>query len=208
MIQTDENGTDASLFILHAAYPLKSNVYIQAEQPYITVSTKRGIKNGFGDFRLSARAYLFSRSRASISFLSILRSGSGSRDVFPYASGSIDVEMGAAVVDTLSAFTLWGAVTTTVVWLAPKRYDQAAAHGNHTTITLGVLFPIRTRVDLEFIGSGYLFNSGATREIYSIQASYQPSSFVKFFGSVHMEGGKDDERVSDFAAAAGARIFY
>ncbi|NIM20416.1 MAG: hypothetical protein GTO51_09315 [Candidatus Latescibacteria bacterium] len=208
IIRTEDDKRDASIFLLRACYSFKTHFLIQAEQPYVTVSSVSGIESGFADFRFRIRATLVSRPGASVFFLTGLRTGSGSREVFPFASGSIDAEFGWAVVDTLSSFILLGAATTAFVWRGPETFDEATAHGNHLIVNVGISFPVRESVDVAFLGTGYVLTSGAFRELYAIQGSYKPSTFFGFFGSLQAEGGKEKERVSDFAITAGVRIFY
>ena len=208
MIYTEDEREKASLYTLSANYPLKTRFFLQAEQPYITVSAGREIVGGFGDFRLRLRGDLISRPGFQLYFIGGLRSGSGTRLVYPYASGSIDVEAGAAVVDTMSSLTWWGALTGATVWRGPDEFDDQKAHKSYVAVHLGLVLPVAPRLDLGFSGAGYVLQSGAARELYTVQLVYRPSPSVNLFGSVQAEGGKPEERVDDFSAVVGVRVFY
>ena len=204
----EDDGRDASLYSLYATYPIKSALLLQAEQSYITVSSQRGIEGGFGDFRLRLRAKAFSTPGRALYLISALRSGSGSRRVYPFASGSIDVTLGFSVVDSLSLFNYWGEASATAVWRGPEGYDENTAHENYAVISAGISFPFNNTFDIRLFGTGYFLFSGPSREIYGVLASYRTSSFMSLFASLQAEGGKKEERVTDFAAVAGARIYY
>ena len=208
MSYAEDEREKASLYTLTANYPLKKRLFLQAEQPYITVSTGTEIVGGFGDFRLRLRCDLAAFPGFQAYFLGGLRSGSGTRLVYPYASGSIDAEAGLAVVDTISSWTWWGALTGATVWRGPEEFDDQKAHTNYMALHLGLVLPVQPRLDLGFSGSGYVLQSGAARELYSVGLVYRPTAAVNLFGSVLAEGGKPEERVDDFSFVAGVRVFY
>ena len=208
MIYAEDEYEKASLYRLTANYPLKTRLLLQAEQPYITVATGREIVSGFGDFRLRLRGDLIARPGFRLYFLGGLRSGSGTRLVYPYASGSIDTEIGLAVVDTLPGLSWWGALSGATVWRGPDEFDDQRAHKNYVAVHLGLVLPVHDRLDLGFSGSGYVLQTRAARELYSIGLVYRATSAVNLFGSVLAEGGKPEERVDDFSFVVGARVFY
>jgi hypothetical protein len=206
--RTEDEGRDAFLYSLYASYPIQSALLLQVEQSYITISAPSGIKGGFGDFRIRLRARLNSVAGRALYFTSALRSGSGSRRVFPYASGSIDASVGFAFVDSLTLFSYWGEAGGTTVWRGPEAIDENSAHDNYAVISAGISFPLRGSFDVRFFGAGYFLASGSSREIFGVLTSYRASSFVSLFASVQAEAGKKEERVTDVAAVAGARIYY
>lgn len=208
MYYAEDEYEKASLYILTANYPLKTRLFLQAQQPYITVSTGREIVSGFGDFRLRLRGDLFVRPGHRLYFLGGLRTGSGTRLVYPYSAGSIDAEIGLAVVDTLSSLAWWGALTGATVWRGPDEFDDQRAHKNFVAVQLGLVVPIHSRLDLGLTGSGYLLQTRASRELYAIGLVYRATPAVNLFGSVMAEGGKPEERVDDYSAAVGVRVFY
>ncbi len=206
--RTEDEGRDAFLYSLYATYAIKSTFLLQAEQSFITISSPQGIEGGAGDFRVRLRAKLHSSAGRAMYFTSALRSGSGSRRVFPYASGSVDATIGFAVVDSLSLLNYWGEGSVSAVWRGPEGYDDSSAHDNYAIISAGVSFPVHDSFDIRFFGAGYFLISGPMREIYGVFVSYRPSSFMSVFASLQIEGGKTEERVTDIAAVAGARIYY
>jgi hypothetical protein len=204
----DDEGRDAFLYSLFATYPIKSVLLLQAEQSYITFSSPGGIEGGFGDFRLQLRAKLLSEPGRALYLISALRSGSGSLRVFPFASGSIDATLGFSVVDSLALFHYWGSASASTVWRAPEGFDDHTEHGDYATIYAGISLPLLETVDVRFFGAGYFLISGPSRAIYGVLASFRTSSFVSIFASFQAEGGKEEERITDYTAVAGARIYY
>jgi hypothetical protein len=75
-------------------------------------------------------------------------------------------------------------------------------------LSVGLVLPASRSTALEFIGAGYILTSGTAREIYAVGATYRQSSELEIFGSLLAEGGRANERVCDFGAIAGVRIFY
>jgi hypothetical protein len=206
--RTESEGGDAFLYTLYASYAVKSAFLLQAEQSYVTISSPNGIRSGFGDFLARLRAGLYTGGARAVYFLSALRSGSGSRSIFPYASGSIDATAGFAYVDSLALFNYWGAAGATAVWRGPKAIDGNSVHDNYAVISAGVSFPLHDSFEVRVFGAGYFLTSGPIREIYGLLASYRASSFVSAFVSLQAEAGKEEERVTDAAVFAGVRIYY
>ncbi|MFH1755991.1 MAG: hypothetical protein ABIA59_09835 [Candidatus Latescibacterota bacterium] len=208
LARAEDDQRDAFLYSLYAAYPLQSTLLIQAEQSYITISSPEGIEGGFGDFQVRLRARLRSAPGRVLYAFSALRSGSGSRGVFPFASGSIDATFGFSVVDSLSLFSYWGTASTSFVWRAPEGSTETLAHDNFSTITAGITLPLHDAFNVRLFAAGYFLMSGASREILGAVISCRTSSYVNLYATVLAEGGEREERISDITAAAGARIFY
>jgi len=206
--RTEDEGEDAFLYSLHAAYAVKSAFLLQAEQSYATISSPGGIKGGFGDFRMRLRAKLYSTPGRIFYFTSVLRSGSGSQRIFPFASGSIDASIGFALVDSLSLFTYWGEASASGVWHAPEGLSETSDHDNFAIVSAGITFPVHDSFELAFFGAGYILLSGPTREMYGMLATYRSSSYMSLFASLQAEGGKKEDRVTDTSVSAGARIYY
>jgi hypothetical protein len=95
-----------------------------------------------------------------------------------------------------------------MVWRGPEGYVENAAHDNYSVFSAGISFPFNSAFNIRLFGAGYFLFSGFSREIYGVLASYRTSSFMSLFASLQAEGGKKELRVTDFAAVAGARIYY
>ena len=103
----------------------------QLEISYASIVRGTVIDNGFGDFRVRARTEVWGGDSWSVPAYAGLRAGSGSDEVFPYGTKSIDWELGLAVVDTIGSFSWWVNVTGVSVTQLPVIIEYK--HGRHSS---------------------------------------------------------------------------
>lgn len=208
VLRAERSDYDASGFIFSADYPLKSDILVRAELSYFTLSTDAGIESGFGDFRFGARASLLDRDRFHLFATGGLRTGSGSNAIFPYSSGSLDVQAGIACIDSLSLVTLWGELTAVRVSNKPGGLSETEDHGDYAALTAGLTLPLSERLAFHFGGAGFMFKAEGSREIYFAGCDYVHSRALRFFASLQAEGGRSEERAADMSVRSGIRVNY
>lgn len=208
IVRTNGDSKDASIFVLSGAYPLRSYLLVDFEQTYVTVSAPGNIKRGFGDLRLRARARLFHREGRALRLTSAFRTGSGSVRLFPYASQSMDLELGLSYTDTLEAIHFWGVFGGAMVKREPEQLVEAKKHENFGRLCAGITLPMTSGMGVNVGMTALLFRSGGGREIYMASLEYAFSESTRLVLAVHAEAGKREERISDLALSAGIRIFY
>ena len=84
---------DAAIFFVGAHIPARSRLLFQLEISYASIVRGTVIDNGFGDFRVRARTEVWGGDSWSVPAYAGLRVGSGSDEVFPYGTKSIDWEL-------------------------------------------------------------------------------------------------------------------
>ena len=208
-IRTGAPTHDASIYTLAVRLPLKTGILIDAEVAYVSLSTPGDIESGFGDARLRARALLAAGNQRALSLVGAFRAGSGSASLFPYSTGSVDVEGGLAVVDTLSTTaSVWAYATGTVPKRVRDSLKQADLLPNFLTFAAGLVLSVAGRLDLQGGALVYVFRDDKPRELYFVDVDVRYSETTAFYVSLQAEGGRESDRVIDFAAAVGIRVRY
>lgn len=208
VLRAERSDHDASGFFFAADYPVKSIFLVHAEITYISLSTDIGIESGFGDFRFRIRAALLDRNQFHLFAIGALRTGSGSNAIFPYSSGSLDVQAGIGCIDSLSQLTVWGELTAVRVSNKPGGLSETEDHGDYAAFSAGLTLPLRDRLTFHFGGSGFVFKEEGSRELYFAGCDYNHSPALHFFISLQAEGGRTNERVSDTSVRSGIRVNY
>ncbi|MDH3215718.1 MAG: hypothetical protein OEN01_05420 [Candidatus Krumholzibacteria bacterium] len=208
----DAPGDEAAIYTLSAQLPFK-NVFLQPELPYISRVTGDDIENAFGDLTLRVRVRAWGTRHGVVHLLSGLRIGGGpflesDASLFPYATGSMDLEIGVAYVDTITSITWWVSSLATY----PKRVDdvlgQAGLYENYVTIGTGLVLPLQSKFDLQFAAFGYLSRGQPAREIYFADLCWKYSSLIGFCGFAQVEGGSRGARAMDFSVGLGTRLTF
>jgi hypothetical protein len=200
MVRTDDERRNASLFIVSASYPLRDNLLVQFEQPYVAVDSPADIRSGFGDGVARARLRILGGEGSALHLLGGLRLGTGSRRFYPYSSQSLDAALGVGFVDTLDVLQVWGAASGVAVMREPPGLDEATRHENYAHLAAGLTIPLLASTDLRVGFTGLVFRSGAARDLFLGQIGYRPSPSLEIRASAQAEAGKPEERVSDLAA--------
>ncbi len=207
-VRTDDDAADASIFVVSVTHPLRPNLLIQVEQPFISLIGPSGIESGFGDLHARARLRLAGGDGRVLHALGGLRVGTGTRLLYPYSSQSFDMELVVGYVDSLDILHVWGAIEGGVVKREPSGLDESDRHENFARANGGIAFPFGSALHLRLGVSGLLFRSGGAREVYFSQLQYRYSPSLEVRLSTHAEAGNPDERISDFALTAAIHAFF
>jgi hypothetical protein len=128
--------------------------------------------------------------------------------VFPYASQSVDLDLGLSYVDSLGAVHFWGALGAALVERAPEGLLRATIHEDFGHVSAGFTLPLTGRFNLHAGFTALAYRSGGARELYFSSIEYGHSDATRLVFAVHAEGGKKEERISDLSIGAGIQIFH
>jgi hypothetical protein len=198
-VRTNDDERDASIFLISGTYPLRDNLLIQVEQPFISLVGESDIESGFGDLYLRARLRLAGGTGRALQAVGGLRVGSGTRRLYPYSSQSFDFELAVGYVDTLEILHVWALAGGGMVKREPEGLDEEDRHENFARMGGGLALPFGSNLYLRLGASGLVFRSGRARELYFAQLQYRYSPPLEIRLSAHAEAGEPDERVSDLA---------
>jgi hypothetical protein len=210
--RVDASETKAAVYTAGGSLPFKSLLF-RLEFPYVSRISPTDIRNDFGDPRFRLRLRAWSGATRALYVLSGVRMGASpflSPDVnlYPYATGSVDIGLGVAYVDTVASVTWWTSASATHATRIDDTLSVSGSYGDYAEATAGIAVSVteRIRVQIGVVGS---FPKGASsRQIYigSVDAIY--SGVVTFFVSAQMEGGPTADRVFDHSIGVGTRMRF
>jgi hypothetical protein len=206
LTRTNAAAHDATVILLSGTYPLRSRILLEPELTYVARSSATDVESDFGDGIIRMKSRMFAAKGRALYLLASLRTGSGALTVFPYSTGSVDVEAGLGLVDTVSTFPFWASATATHVTRLNETLKSADAHGSFVLATAGMVIPLGRSFDIQFGGAGYFLTSAGTREVYFSQLDYRATDAVKITFLLQAEGGDPGERVTDYAVGTGVWI--
>lgn len=208
-VRADAPSHDASLYTLGVQVPLKSRLLLRGELSYVSLTAPNDSEDGFSDARLRVRTQVATGNQRALFLVGAFRAGSGSAELFPYSTASVDVEGGVAAIDTLSSTTaLWIYAAGTHPTRVRDKLKQADLYPSFMTVAGGVVFSPLERLDVEGGVLAYLFRGDTPRELYFVDADLRYSDATAFYVSFQAEGGDESRRAVDFAAVVGIRIHY
>jgi hypothetical protein len=218
--RADLQGDGASFFTLEAQIRVRSVFLIQPEVSYISIARDDEVDDGFGDTILRAKARVWTGPRKCLSIISSLRLGSGSASLFPYSTGSIDVEAGLAFVDSigssgdghalepLRSLSYWAVVSGVYVMRLDDTLEEDELHSPYGASGGGILAALTRRIELEAGGVCLFFETGAVREVFFSTVTAALSPAMDFYLTVQGEGGDWRERATDASATLGLSVRY
>ncbi len=217
--RSDGTGQAASFFTLRATVPVRSAFLIRVEVPYITLAAGDIIRDGFGDVVLRANARAWTGNRKTFQFTGACRFGSGTSELFPYSTASIDTEVGAAYIDSLGtvderglsplkSLSYWISASYVYVMRLDDRLKETELHGQHAIAGGGLLTALSRSLELEAGGLGLFFESGATREICFTRVSWAVSAAAQVYAAAQVETGESSERASDASVSVGLVVVF
>jgi hypothetical protein len=218
--RADAQETGASLFALAADFPVRSAFLLQLEIPYVTLALDDKVEDGFGDALLRMKARLWTGARRSLAVTSTLRMGSGSVSLFPFASGSTDIEAGLVFIDSigvgegektlepLRSISYWVLGGGAYPIRVNEGLEKAGLYGRYVTAGGGVLAALTRRIEIEAGGLGLFFDTGAVREIYFSRLSLALSDVSRLSLSVQGERGDSQDRAADASAGINLTVMY
>jgi hypothetical protein len=208
LVRSNGADADASIYILNAAFPVRSWALVELDLPFVTVALPSTVETGLGDLSIRARAELYNKSERAVRLLSGLRTGTGTSRVYPYSSESIDLEVGIGYVDSLEMFHIWASGTGAYVSKAPEDLPEDELHGNLARLGLGLHIPVVTSLNVGVGVTALFYEAGRSREIYLCNIDFRRSDWLVLGFAAHVEGGDAEERVGDTAFIGGLRIYY
>jgi hypothetical protein len=206
--RTDAVDHEASIFTLAGTLPYRTFLLVNPEISYVSRFEAGTLSNTFGDARVRLRARVWAPGRGAFYVVPGFRVGTGSPEIFPYATASFDVELGVGYVYTSSVFGWWlyaGGVYPTRVDDVLKDGD---AYGNYATASAGVMLLATNRIVLEGGLVVLAPASGAVREIYTANVDLNYSPLTTFYALFQAEAGDRARRAIDFAIGAGVRVNF
>ena len=203
-------NNEATVYTVASFMPLRTFLF-QLEIPYISVVTQEAIQNEFGDPVFRLRVRLVRGDERALHLLGGIRLGSlpfleSNEQLFPYSTGSLDLSLGLAFVDTVGAVPWWISATGTM----PTRVDTAIAdtYTRSSSVAGGAMGPLTDGVRL-MIGALVTFQSGqTTRFAYYADLNWSYSATTGFYTFGQAESGSEDTRTIDYSVGIGTRITF
>jgi len=200
--------TEASIYRIGAAFPLRSAFMVGLEQPFVSVSDSSGIESGIGDLLLRASAAVHRGHGWSISLLAFLASGTGSDTYFPFSSQTLDVSLSLACADTVGAATLYATAGRTWVNRERSGVPEDERQTDNWRGSAGVRVDVGPHAVVRG-GALYLdFNGDPHRAILYAGTGFDATASVSLGVDIQTEVGPASQRVSDWAATAGVTILF
>lgn len=206
---TGAPDNEASVFTLSTNAPHQSWILVQPEISYVSKTTPTEVFNSAGDAMVRVRVRLWHAPSVAVHVLPAVRLGTGTAELFPYSTASIDIELGLAVVDTIGSRAGWWASGSAIY---PTRVQdqikEGHLYGNWATGGLGVIL---------MPGSRWLFKGGGmalypaghrTRQIYFADLDFSYSAHTTWYLTSLVEGGTRDNRAVDYSAGFGIRVTF
>jgi hypothetical protein len=210
--------SQASVFSLAANFRVRSAFLLQLEFPFVTVGFDEGTEDGFGDAFLRFKSRLWRGSRKTLFLNTSVRMGSGAVLLFPFASGSTDVEMGLAFVDSVGAGdSALEPLRSLSYWITagfnyPLRVNgdlaEAGLYDRCLEAGGGVIAALARSIEIEAGGLGMLFAEGPVREIYFSRLTYALTEASRISFVVQGERGDENDRAFDASAGIDLTVRY
>jgi hypothetical protein len=218
--RADAPGAPASIFSVAASFPVRSAFLLQVEFPFVTVGYDEEVEDGFGDalFRLKSR--LWRGSHKSLALDTSVRMGSGSVTLFPYASGSTDIEIALAFVDSigigegatalepLRSFSYWIVAGGNYPLRVDDTIEEAGLYDRCLEVGGGVVAALAKKLEIEAGGLGLVFAEGPVREVYFSRLTWGLTESSRISVVVQGERGDREDRAFDASAGIDLTVTY
>jgi hypothetical protein len=206
--RADAESEDAAIFYVGSHLPVRTRYLIQLEISYASIVRGGEIDNGFGDFRIRGKTTVWGGNTWAIPVYAGLRAGSGSNEVFPYGTKSVDWELGIALVDTVGSVSWWADVGGVLVTQLPDHLEGTDLHETFVQAVGGLAIGFKQRYSWQVGAGGMLYKSGARRGIVFTELDLRYNPSFDFLGFIQAETGPDNDRVNDLAGGVGFVVFY
>lgn len=209
IVRSTGDETNASLLFVDATFPAKGSSLVEIHIPAISFLDTNEVVTGFGDVLIRARTRLYGSPHRVLHLTASLRTGTGTIRVWPYSSRSIDMEAGLGYVDTLSVLQYWVSSGGAYVSKAPENVPEPELHGHYGRVAGGLNVPFAG--DRLAVGLGFMalfFEAGRARQLLMTNVDYRRSQWLSLTLFAHAEIGDGEERVSEYAAGGGIRVYY
>jgi hypothetical protein len=199
--------TEASIYRIGAAFPLRKAFMVGVEQTFVSRSDSSQIEGGIGDLYIRGSGRAWHGDGWAVSFLASMVTGTTRQEYFPYSSKTLDVNASLAVVDSIGDMTVYATAGRTWVNRTEQQRPPDERHTDYWRGSAGVA-----------IGSGDVRGSGGTLYQYSKDdtqrwlwwggAAFILSDALVVRASVQVETGDEAQRVSDWAASTGFTVHF
>jgi hypothetical protein len=204
---TDSDSTTASTVVIAADFVVTHWFLLEVEQPYITAAIgQEEIESGFGDLRLRGHFRLWRKEDSRLTFSWELGTGTGTTDVFPYATQALEFVAGVVWVDTLNVLEYWAELGYESINRRPDDIIEERVLANFGRVSAGLAFPMGP-LGLR-LGTAVLFNGDRSRDHYFAQLTFDRRPHFRFFGAAQIEGGSKEDRVADAMASVGMIVYF
>ena len=208
LTRTDAQTHKSALYSLSANFPFKSRFLGQLDLSFASLATNDDIEDGITDLMFRTRFLI----AGPLLGTALLRTGSGTNLVFPYSSGTVDLEVGLAVLDTATVFdaehptTWWLSASGGRVIRGTRSLDQFLQ--DYLKGGFGVVQRVWQRFDFEAGVFGYWYEDGPTRQVVFGQTEFLYSDVIAFFLSLQADVGEREDRPNDASGTVGLRVRY
>jgi hypothetical protein len=218
--RADGRGVEGSVFVLSADFPLQSAFLFQLEFPYLSAAYDKEVDDGFGDATFGLRARAWKGERKTFLVTGALKTGSGTSTLFPFSTGSIDVEAGLAFVDSvgvdssatalepLRSFSYWIAAAGVYPLRVEDSLRDSGLHTRYARAGGGALVALTRRIELEAGGMALFFPEGAVRPIYFSRLSFAFSEVSRISLVVQRETGDELDRAVNGSVGFDLTVMY
>lgn len=199
--------TEASIYRVGAAFPLRNVFMLAVEQSFVSRSDSTDIQGGIGDFLVRGSARAWHGEGWAISLLGYLQAGTTKQEYFPYSSKTLDVSTSLAFVDSIGDLTAYATAGRTWVNRSEEERPVDQRHSDYWRGSAGVS-----------VGSGDVRGHGGTlyentsddtaRWIWWGGLSFHISDALLLRAGMQWEVGEDAQRVSDWAANTGFTVRF
>jgi hypothetical protein len=199
--------TEASVYRLTGAFPLRAAFTVGLEQPFVSVSDSSGIRSGIGALLLRASATLHRGDRWSLSLLSYLATGTGTDTCFPYSSRSLDVSLSLAWADSVGPAVLYAIAGRTWVNREESGVPEDERQDDYWRGSAGITVDVGSSA----MRGGVLYQDYAgdpQRTILYAGTGFDATTAIAFGVDFQTEVGPEAQRVSDWAGSASVTIRF
>jgi hypothetical protein len=199
--------TEASIYRVGAAFPLRNVFMLAVEQTFVSRSDSTGIEGGIGDFLVRASARAWHGDGWSVSFLGYLAAGTTKQEYFPYSSKTLDLSTSLAFVDSIGDVITYATAGRT--WVN-RSEDERPVDQRHTDYWRGSAGASIGSGDVRGHGGTLYENTSADtgRWIWWTGLSFDANDALILRAGMQWEVGKEEERVSDWAASTGFTVRF
>lgn len=208
LIVVDAETTEGSLIVLDVDFAIRGFLLLEFEQPFVTAAVDgREIESDMGDLRVKARFRLFGRPGKQLSLLFDIGMGTGSADVFPFSSGSLETAGAIGWVDTIGVFQYWAMAGAQSVRRRPDNIESEFGVVDFARANAGIAVAARD-FSLRLGTSVLRFSESTVRDIYFGEVTWDYREYFRFFGATQVEAGRSDERISNASAHIGMSVYF
>jgi hypothetical protein len=201
------DATEASIYRVGAAFPLRAAFKVGLAQTFVSVSDSGGVQSGVGDLIIRGGARAWHGEGWTLSFLGYLATGTTQQEYFPYSSKTLDVSASVALVDTLGDVTLYATAGRSWINRTQTERPVDVRNADHWRGSAGAAVGSG---DVRALGGTLyqLTDDDAERWMWWGGVAFIASDALVLHATFQKEMGEEARRVSDWAASAGLTVRF